>query len=102
MAVPKQRTRFTAFKCVALPVLAHILLVSAQIPSLSTTPIPSVSSSEAIASVTAFNRIHTISVGLGGFKFTPDSIQADVGDTVMFEFYPPDHSVARAEYLSQS
>ncbi|KAF2180196.1 hypothetical protein K469DRAFT_730212 [Zopfia rhizophila CBS 207.26] len=43
---------------------------------------------------------HTVQAGAGGFKFTPNETRAAVGDTVVFEFYPPDHSVARAEFGS--
>jgi plastocyanin len=42
-----------------------------------------------------------IKAGAGGFKFDPQEItNVSVGDIVTWEFYPPDHSVARAEYLS--
>ena len=66
--------------------------------------------SSAIASVTAAistpassnnPQIHTIKVGAGGFHFQPQQLSnVAVGDTVTFEFYPPDHSVARAEFGS--
>jgi plastocyanin len=40
-----------------------------------------------------------VKAGAGGFKFDPDELHnVTVGDTVTFEFYPPDHSVARAEF----
>lgn len=43
----------------------------------------------------------TITAGLGGFKFTPQEISnVSIGDTVNFEFFPPDHSVARADFGS--
>ncbi|KAK8050661.1 hypothetical protein PG994_012391 [Apiospora phragmitis] len=42
--------------------------------------------------------IHTISVGAAGFSFRPDSLTANVGDIVRFNFYPTNHSVARAEF----
>lgn len=42
---------------------------------------------------------HTISVGNGDFKFRPDVVQAQPGDTVVYQFYPQNHSVVRAEYL---
>lgn len=39
--------------------------------------------------------------GAGGFHFEPDVLSnVSIGDTVTFEFYPPDHSVARAEFGS--
>ncbi|KAF2662681.1 hypothetical protein K491DRAFT_673170 [Lophiostoma macrostomum CBS 122681] len=43
---------------------------------------------------------HTVQVGNGGFKFTPDSINAAKGDIIEFRFYPANHSVVRAEYQS--
>ena len=42
---------------------------------------------------------HTIAVGRGGNTFIPDVVQADVGDTIEFDFYPLNHSVVRAEYM---
>jgi plastocyanin len=45
--------------------------------------------------------VHTIQAGAGGFKFTPQELHnVSVGDIVQWEFYPPDHSVARAEFGS--
>lgn len=42
-----------------------------------------------------------VKAGAGGFKFTPQSLSnVSIGDIVSFEFYPPDHSVARAEFGS--
>lgn len=44
-------------------------------------------------------RVHLVKAGAGGFKFEPAELtNVSVGDTVTFEFYPPDHSVARAEF----
>jgi plastocyanin len=40
---------------------------------------------------------HTISVGID-HKFKPEVILADVGDNIDFQFFPPNHSVVRAEY----
>lgn len=46
-------------------------------------------------------KVHIIKAGAGGFKFTPQEIQnVSVGDIVSWEFYPRDHSVARAEFGS--
>lgn len=41
---------------------------------------------------------HTIQVGLLDHKVRPETIDAGVGDTVEFEFYPLNHSIVRAEY----
>ena len=46
-------------------------------------------------------RVHVVKAGAGGFHFEPAELaNVSVGDVVRFEFYPPDHSVARAEYGS--
>lgn len=46
-------------------------------------------------------RYHTVKAGAGGFHFEPAELtNVSVGDVVTFEFYPPDHSVARAEFGS--
>ena len=45
--------------------------------------------------------VHLVKVGAGGFQFEPANLtNVQVGDVVTFEFYPLDHSVARAEFKS--
>jgi plastocyanin len=74
--------------------------------SASPTPTASdVSSAAASASPSWIDssepKVHMIKAGAGGFKFDPQEItNVSVGDIVTWEFYPPDHSVARAEYES--
>lgn len=47
------------------------------------------------------SKVHLVKAGAGGFKFEPARLDnVAVGDVVTFEFYPPDHSVARAEFGS--
>lgn len=60
-------------------------------------PLPS-----STASVTSSTpSVHLVKAGAGGFVFEPDQLNnVSVGDVVTFEFYPPDHSVARAEFGS--
>jgi plastocyanin len=42
---------------------------------------------------------HTIRVGFAGSHvFDPTTTTADVGDLVVFEFFPTNHSVVRGEY----
>jgi hypothetical protein len=44
---------------------------------------------------------HLVKAGADGFHFEPQQLEdVIVGDVITFEFYPPDHSVARAEYGS--
>jgi plastocyanin len=46
-------------------------------------------------------RTHLVRAGAGDFDFEPAELNdVSVGDVVTFEFYPPDHSIARAEYGS--
>jgi plastocyanin len=82
--------------------------VSAQDPNpSSTSPSTTVSSESSVASASATPtqssgpQVHLIKAGAGGFKFTPPSVSnVSIGDIITFEFYPPDHSVARAEFGS--
>lgn len=51
------------------------------------------------ASVSGEPRLHLVKAGAGGFQFEPAELtNVSVGDIITFEFYPPDHSVAQAEY----
>lgn len=45
---------------------------------------------------------HTIQVGpkSNPHQFVPANITANVGDVVVFEFYPTNHSVVKADYLA--
>ncbi|KAF2141561.1 uncharacterized protein K452DRAFT_308663 [Aplosporella prunicola CBS 121167] len=43
--------------------------------------------------------IHTVSVGRGGtHEFIPNTTYAAAGDTVVFDFFPTNHSVIRTQY----
>lgn len=71
-------------------------------PSLSSSASASASKSSASSSSSSKGpQVHTVKVGSGGFKYEPAALtNVSVGDTVTFEFYPPDHSVVRAEFGS--
>lgn len=45
---------------------------------------------------------HTIQVGpkTDPHQYVPSSITANVGDIVVFEFYPTNHSVVKADYMA--
>jgi hypothetical protein len=43
-------------------------------------------------------RIHVVTVGKGAHRFDPETFTASPGDVVMFEFFPLNHSVVRAQY----
>ncbi|KAF2264775.1 hypothetical protein CC78DRAFT_462955 [Lojkania enalia] len=50
------------------------------------------------ASGTAAPAVQTVTVGLGGLIFTPDTIHAKAGEKIAFEFYPKNHSVVQADF----
>ena len=80
-------------------------IASAASSIVSSTPTASEASSVASASPSSIGtndpKVHLIQAGAGGFKFTPQEVHnVSVGDIITWEFYPPDHSVARAEFGS--
>ena len=86
-----------AFFCFSLPVQAD------SISSLSTAAGPGPSSTRVSSSISTSTRssmpsVHTITVGRVAHAFDPAEITANPGDTLVFQFWPTDHSVIRAEY----
>ncbi|KXG54284.1 Cupredoxin [Penicillium griseofulvum] len=61
-----------------------------------------VDSSSTATSTSTGITTHTIQAGPKSdpHQFSPTSIKAKVGDIVVFEFYPTNHSVVQAEYLA--
>lgn len=85
--------------------LAQIVaVVLAQSPSEIYTSSPSSSPSSTSSSASPFAiatngiQVHIVTVGYLSWQFNPDTIIAKVGDVVQFQFFPPNHSVVRAEY----
>ncbi|KAN0122341.1 hypothetical protein V8E51_000667 [Hyaloscypha variabilis] len=79
------------------------MLVSALALILSLAPQSSLAHNERAAPSTTSSSpaaTHSINVGADGLQFEPDSVVANVGDTILFRFYPQNHSVARADYMS--
>ncbi|KAE8154700.1 hypothetical protein BDV25DRAFT_135620 [Aspergillus avenaceus] len=78
-----------------LAVASLLPLVTAQSTS-SITRAPSATSPSSSTGTTT----HTISVGHKSdpHQYVPNSVNASVGDTVLFEFYPTNHSVVKADY----
>jgi plastocyanin len=72
--------------------------LAAAVASVPVTPSPSTSSTS--SSTTSAPQTYTIKVGAGGFAFEPQQLNASIGDTVEFEFYPSGHSVAQAAFDS--
>ncbi|KAK5017046.1 hypothetical protein LTR16_003190 [Cryomyces antarcticus] len=81
--------------------LAQVRLVaSAQATSASPSSSFWTATATATATTSSAVQTHTITVGKGDNKFVPDVVLANVGDIIQSQFFPPNHSVARAEYLS--
>ncbi|KAL2351036.1 hypothetical protein BJ546DRAFT_954474 [Cryomyces antarcticus] len=81
--------------------LAQVRLVaSAQATSASPSSSFWTATATATATTSSAVQTHTITVGKGDNKFVPDVVLANVGDIIQYQFFPPNHSVARAEYLS--
>jgi plastocyanin len=87
----------------AVTIAASQLLLSVFAQSAT----PTVSEQSSVASAppsstdTSGPTVHMIKAGAGGFKFTPPELyNVSVGDIVKWEFYPLDHSVARADFGS--
>ncbi|KAF2097647.1 hypothetical protein NA57DRAFT_77899 [Rhizodiscina lignyota] len=84
---------------VASPAPTTARAVTSESSDTSTiTSSPSSSSASSQSSTSSKPQTWTVSVGKATNQFQPDVIQADVGDIVEFDFFPPNHSVARAEY----
>lgn len=49
---------------------------------------------------TALTAILDVDVGENGLVFSPDTLTAATGDTVVFHFYPGAHSVAQSTFAS--
>ena len=64
-------------------------------------PADSSSASAAPSATTSANpNIHTVSVGQGGFIFTPNTTVASIGQQVEFQFFPPNHTVTQSSFES--
>lgn len=87
----------------AFPGFLALLTLSTTGTAASTASIMSTKTSS-IPSTTTFAgpATHTIQVGpkTNPHAYVPHNITASVGDTVVFEFYPTNHSVVKADYLA--
>ncbi|EUC38505.1 hypothetical protein COCCADRAFT_82921 [Bipolaris zeicola 26-R-13] len=81
--------------------LSTLTSIVGGISSVLPQPTPTASNAPSQSTPSREPTVHLIKAGAGGFKFTPQEIHnVSVGDIVSWEFYPPDHSVARAEFGS--
>lgn len=80
-----------------------LLLTGASAQSSYTSAASSAQQSRSLADAvtstsTAPSTTYTVTVGRIPFAFAPDTIIANVGDVVEWDFYPLNHSVVRAAY----
>ncbi|KAJ5952982.1 Cupredoxin [Penicillium vulpinum] len=80
-----------------------ILAADSSTAETITTPTSDAGSSSAVTSTTPSSTgitTHTVQVGpkSNPHQFVPAAITANVGDIVVFEFYPTNHSVVKADY----
>ena len=50
--------------------------------------------------VTLTGVTHSVNAGLGGLRFDPDNVVAEVGDVVEWHFLPKNHSVAQSSFAA--
>jgi plastocyanin len=92
---------WTARLAVTIAASQLLTSASAQSSTPTTSDISSVTSASPSSTDSSETKVHMIKAGSGGWKFDPQEIHnVSVGDIVKWEFYPPDHSVARAEFGS--
>lgn len=81
-----------------------VSLTLATLGSAANTPDPTATKTTASvsASTSAVIATHTVQVGpkTDPHQYVPHSITANPGDIVVFEFYPTNHSVVKADYLA--
>jgi plastocyanin len=58
------------------------------------------SATPSVFTSTAGKVVHKVAVGKNGLSFTPDNLNASVGDEVEFHFYPATHSVVQSSFAS--
>jgi plastocyanin len=50
--------------------------------------------------VTLTGVTHSVNAGLGGLRFDPDNVVAEIGDIVEWHFLPKNHSVAQSSFAA--
>jgi plastocyanin len=87
MPTLRRRRAFVALCLSCLPALPSALPATSQYTTSTT------------SSASSGRQTHTVLAGSDGdFQFHPNSITANPGDVVSFQFYPTNHSVVRGEY----
>lgn len=86
-----------------LALVAMLLATTASAQShSSTTGISTTSTTRATSTTTTAVATHTVQVGSkeDPHQYSPHNVSAAVGDIIVFEFYPRNHSVVKADYLA--
>lgn len=78
-----------------LKTLSAALLLAAGI-----TAIPTAVVRDAPSNTTPHRITHSVVAGLGGLRFDPDNVVAEVGDIIEWHFLPKNHSIAESSFGS--
>ncbi|RAL05139.1 uncharacterized protein BO80DRAFT_398712 [Aspergillus ibericus CBS 121593] len=84
--------------------VSHLLAIAAMLVSAraqsSSTNVPSTTETPQATTTTSAIATHTVQVGSkeDPHQYSPHNITAAVGDIIVFEFYPRNHSVVKADY----
>ncbi|KAM5341903.1 hypothetical protein ACJ41O_014934 [Fusarium nematophilum] len=79
----------------SLKTLSATLLLAA---SVSAAPATKTTRSYADRTVTLTGVTHSVNAGLGGLRFDPDNVVAEIGDIVEWHFLPRNHSVVQSSF----
>ena len=82
----------------------HLLAMSSLLNSLYGASLTEAAATGSSSASSAYSTpaIHTVNVGMNGYAYQPNTTYANVGDIIVFEFAPTNHSVIRAEYTEAS
>ncbi|GAO13384.1 uncharacterized protein UV8b_00636 [Ustilaginoidea virens] len=78
--------------------MAVKLLLALLCLALTGTAAPSPSTDNATKTTPLTGVTHSVVAGLGGLRFDPDNVVAQVGDVVEWHFLPRNHSVAQSSF----
>ena len=77
----------------SLKTLSAVLLLATGISAIPTEVVRDTPSNTVPHRVT-----HSVVAGLGGLKFDPDNVVAEIGDIIEWHFLPKNHSVAQSSF----
>ncbi|KAF4965224.1 hypothetical protein FSARC_6943 [Fusarium sarcochroum] len=80
-------------------VVTRVLAAESTTDDASATDVASATAEEsATGTASGEATTHTVNVGASGHKFTPNEVEAKVGDIIEWRFYPSGHWVIRGDY----